>query len=115
MRCEKTTLHKILLAWSNHGGRMGKTCITYGAIRNAYQILIRKSEGKNHPKDLGVDGRTILKLISVKQCVECRPDSLGILVVTVILINFRFHERWRIYRLAEHLLDSQEGLCSVVS
>jgi hypothetical protein len=32
-----------------------------GEMRNAYKILVRKPEGKNHPEDLSTDGRIILK------------------------------------------------------
>jgi hypothetical protein len=34
-----------------------------GETRNAYNILVGKSEGKNHLENLGVDGRIILKWI----------------------------------------------------
>jgi hypothetical protein len=30
-----------------------------GRMRNAYNILARKSEGKKHSEDLSVDGKTI--------------------------------------------------------
>jgi hypothetical protein len=33
-----------------------------GEVRNAYNILIRKPEGKNHLEDLGVDGGMIFKM-----------------------------------------------------
>jgi hypothetical protein len=32
-----------------------------GERRNAYSILVGKSEGKNHSEELGVDGRIILE------------------------------------------------------
>jgi hypothetical protein len=38
-----------------------------GEMRNAYKILVRKSEGKRPLADLGVDGRIILKSILEKQ------------------------------------------------
>jgi hypothetical protein len=34
-----------------------------GEIRNAYNILVGKSAGKNHSEDLGVDERMILERI----------------------------------------------------
>jgi hypothetical protein len=37
-----------------------------GERRHAYRILFRRPEERQHLEDLGVDGRTILKLI-VKQ------------------------------------------------
>jgi hypothetical protein len=37
-----------------------------GEMRNTYKILVRKCEGKRHLGDLGVVGRTILKLILKK-------------------------------------------------
>jgi hypothetical protein len=32
-------------------------------IRNAYKMLVRKPERKNHLEDLGIGGRTILEWI----------------------------------------------------
>jgi hypothetical protein len=32
-------------------------------MRNAYNILVGKPEGKNHSEDLGVDGKIILEWI----------------------------------------------------
>jgi hypothetical protein len=32
-----------------------------GEIRNAYKILVRKTEGREHAKDLGVDRKIILE------------------------------------------------------
>jgi hypothetical protein len=37
------------------------------AVRNAYQILVRKPKGKNHLEDQDIDGRTILRWILRKQ------------------------------------------------
>jgi hypothetical protein len=37
-----------------------------GAIRNTYNILVRKREGENHSEDLDVDGKVILEWILVK-------------------------------------------------
>jgi hypothetical protein len=34
-----------------------------GEIRNAYKILVRKYKTKKHLRDLGIDGRIILKRI----------------------------------------------------
>jgi hypothetical protein len=44
------------MRWAGHAARMG-------ARRNAYRILVRKPEGKNHLEDQDVDGWTILKWI----------------------------------------------------
>jgi hypothetical protein len=38
------------LRWLGH-----VTCV--GKMKNAYKILVRKPEGKNHLEDLGTDGR----------------------------------------------------------
>jgi hypothetical protein len=37
-----------------------------GLMRNAYKILVGKSEAENHSEDLGVDGSIILKWILIK-------------------------------------------------
>jgi hypothetical protein len=41
-----------LMRWAEHVVRMGE-------MRNAYKILVEKSEGEDRP--LGVDGKIILK------------------------------------------------------
>jgi hypothetical protein len=38
-----------------------------GEITNTYKILVRKSEGKNHLRDPGIEGRKILNYILKKQ------------------------------------------------
>jgi hypothetical protein len=42
------------MKWARNVARIGE-------MRNAYDILIGKSEAKNHLEDLGVNGRIILK------------------------------------------------------
>jgi len=37
------------MRWAGHVARMGE-------MRNAYSILVGKSEGRDHLEDLGVDG-----------------------------------------------------------
>jgi hypothetical protein len=39
---------------------MGRACSIVGDRRGAYRVLVRKPD-RNHLKDLGVDGRIILK------------------------------------------------------
>jgi hypothetical protein len=39
---------------------MGATCDKYGETRNAWKVLVRKSEGNNHLEDLLVDGKRVL-------------------------------------------------------
>jgi hypothetical protein len=34
-----------------------------GEVRNAYNILVTKPEGRDHLEDLGVDGRIILEWV----------------------------------------------------
>jgi hypothetical protein len=46
--------------WAGHVEWMGE-------IRNAYNILVGKPEGKNHLEDLDVDGKIILEWILRKQ------------------------------------------------
>jgi hypothetical protein len=35
-------------------------------LRNVYEVLVKRPEGKDHLEDLGVDGKMILKLILKK-------------------------------------------------
>jgi hypothetical protein len=43
---------------------MGGNVARMGEMKNAYKILIRKSEGRDHAEDLGVVGRLIFDWIS---------------------------------------------------
>jgi hypothetical protein len=52
------TLHKVSLGRSNQGGCDERGM---GEVRNEYNILVGKPEGKNHLEDLGVAGKIILK------------------------------------------------------
>jgi hypothetical protein len=36
-------------------------------VRNAYKILVQRPEGRDHVRELGMDGRTILKCILQKK------------------------------------------------
>jgi len=38
-------------------------CSTYGEGRVAHRVLVKKSEGKSHLEDPGIDGRIILRWI----------------------------------------------------
>jgi hypothetical protein len=44
------------MRWARHVARIGE-------MRNAYKVLVSKSEGKNHSKNVGLDGRIILERI----------------------------------------------------
>jgi hypothetical protein len=44
------------MRWAGHEAHMGE-------IRNAYNILVGKPEGKDHTENLGIDERIILKWI----------------------------------------------------
>jgi hypothetical protein len=44
------------MRWAGHVARMGEG-------RNVYRVLVGKTEGKNHLKDRGVDGRMGLEWI----------------------------------------------------
>jgi hypothetical protein len=46
-------------------------------IRNAYKILVESLKGRDHSKDLGVDGRIILKCILGKYGRRCGLDISG--------------------------------------
>jgi hypothetical protein len=43
-----------MMRWAEHVARMGE-------MRSAYEVLVRRPEGKNHSEDLSADGRIILK------------------------------------------------------
>jgi hypothetical protein len=45
------------------GKQIVRTCSTWGERRGAYRSLVGRPEGRNHLKDLGVDGRLVLKWI----------------------------------------------------
>jgi hypothetical protein len=45
---------------------MTRICSTHEEIRNSYNILIRKPEGKDNSEDLSIDGRIILEGILEK-------------------------------------------------
>ena len=45
------------MRWAGHVARMGEE-------RGVYRVLVGKPEGRNHWRDLGVDGRIILERIS---------------------------------------------------
>jgi hypothetical protein len=40
------------MKWARHIARMGE-------VRNAYKMLVRKPEGRDHLEDLGMDGRIL--------------------------------------------------------
>jgi hypothetical protein len=42
---------------------MGETFSTYGEKKGAYGVLVKKSEGRSHIKDTGIDGSIILSWI----------------------------------------------------
>jgi hypothetical protein len=44
------------MRWAGHIAHIGE-------MRNAYNILVGKSEGNNHSEDLDVDGKIILEWI----------------------------------------------------
>jgi hypothetical protein len=50
--------------------RWGGYVVCMKEMRNPYNILVRKPEGKNHLEDLGIDGKVILKCILKKQDVR---------------------------------------------
>jgi hypothetical protein len=48
------------MRWAGHVERMGE-------VKGAYNILVGKPEGRNHWKDLGIDGGVTLRWILGKQ------------------------------------------------
>jgi len=55
-----TVMKSRRVRWAGHVVRMGE-------MRNAYNILVGKSEGKKHSEDLRLDGNIILESILGKQ------------------------------------------------
>jgi hypothetical protein len=60
-----------------------------GEIRNAYNTLVGKPEGKNHLEDLGIDGKIILEWVLMiyggvvwNGCIWLRIGSSGGLLQT---------------------------------
>jgi hypothetical protein len=63
---------------------MGGACSTHGPDERCIQNFSRKTEGKGHSEDLGVDGRIILEWILEKwggkmwtECIWLRMGSSG--------------------------------------
>jgi hypothetical protein len=73
--------------------------------RSAYKILMRKAEGRDHWKDLDLNGRIILKGWSNVDWVHLSRDRDQWRVIVKIVMNLRV--------AAEGRVASQEGLCSV--
>ena len=63
------------MRWAGHVARMGER-------RRICRVLVGKPEGKNHLKDLGVDGRIILKLIFRKWDVGIWTASIWLRIET---------------------------------
>jgi hypothetical protein len=68
------------MRWAGHVACMGER-------RNSYIILVEISEGKNHLRDLGIDGRIILKWIL---------DKKGMSVEWINVAQEREHQ-WRLW------------------
>ena len=54
-------LIKYYLIDKNEKDGMSGLCSTYGEIRGVYRVLVRKPEERENLKDLGIDGRIILR------------------------------------------------------
>jgi hypothetical protein len=53
-----------------------------GAMRNAYNTVVGKPEGKNHSEDLGVDGKIISEWILWTQDGKMRPGFIWLKIGT---------------------------------
>jgi hypothetical protein len=58
------------MKWAEHAAHMGD-------MRTAYQILVKKPEGKNHLRDLDIEVKILLKWILQKYGVTSWLDSSG--------------------------------------
>jgi hypothetical protein len=59
------------MRWAGHAARMGE-------MRNAYDILVGKSEGKrDHLEDLGIDGRRIFLKRHLQSFADLWPTLMG--------------------------------------
>jgi len=56
---------------------VGGACSTYGERRDTYGVLVGKSEGRSHMKDIGINGRIILSWIFRKWGEGYGPDCSG--------------------------------------
>jgi hypothetical protein len=51
------------LAYKCYSWRQARHIACMGEMRNAYKILVRRPEGRDHLEDLGIDGRISLEWI----------------------------------------------------
>jgi len=65
------------MKWVGHLARVGER-------RSAYRVLVGKPEGKNHLEGPGIDGRIILKWISMKWDVWACSGLICLRIVTGI-------------------------------
>jgi hypothetical protein len=90
---------------------MGGACSAYGGRRGEYRVLVGKTEG-DHLGGPDVAGRIILRWIFRTWDVGVWNRSSWLRIWTGGG-HFEFHKMLGISSLAEKLLVSQEGLCSM--
>jgi len=98
---------------------MGRACNTHEREEKNTKVWLENLKGRDQSEDLGVDGKTILEWILEKYggkgCTGCIWLSIQIAggLLWTRRWTYELHKRRGISWLAEWVLASQQGLCSI--